>query len=1080
MSLFNSVPDIALSEGGVLSPEEIKVAAQRRQERIEEDAINAAIERWREEAEHLSKMGIFSALHTRTLASVMWDWHSALKDRIAEDMALLETSETKKKKDPSDQIRCSYGPFLRLLTADKLSAITILTVIQVLNSQGNRAKITQLAMQVGRALQDETIADEIKRDANKRTNRKHVDPAGDVSAADYQYRMGKLLQKSKGHSNAASMRYTSNRLRRSTQFPETRNRAWSESIKLKTGIVLLSMLLKSAKMPVTRIHPDTQESVEQIQPAFQHIQQYVRGHKIGMLLPNGALLAKLSQEPVHSSLAKHLPMVVEPNKWTDFKSGGFLRTTLPAVRIAEGDTDQRQYAMVAAKRGDMDQIFQSLDVLGSVPWKINRRVFDVLVQAWNSGESFAKIPALHPKFEYPPEPRVNADPKERRTWAYQIKSIENEKSGLHSVRCFYNFQLEIAKAYINETFYFPHNIDFRGRAYPIPPYLNHIGADYARGIMTFAEGKELGESGLRWLKIHLANVYGFDKASLQQREGFTMEHLQDIYDSAEKPMDGQRWWLEAEDPWQCLAACMELKSALDSPDPNRFTSHLPVHQDGTCNGLQHYAALGGDDKGAKQVNLIPGDRPADLYTAVAGMVQKALQVEADEGDDVARKLSGLISRKVVKRTVMTNVYGVTFVGAALQVRKELEEILDVAEFPKSTHAALSRRIARKVFDALADLFSGAREIQFWLAESANRISQLLTPEQLDQIELQPVGKDDLAVVSRNANAIMKDVDYSDFKSSVIWTTPLQMPVVQPYRTTKARVVKTHLQRVNLHSPRRSDPIHKRKQLQGFPPNFIHSLDATHMHLTALQCNELGITFAAVHDSFWTHATDVEKMNVALRDAFVRIHSDDIVGRLAAEFEQRYKGAFYLAKVTLNSKTIKAIKDWRRHRRTRPDKKNLAELLLERKRQNLLASDDPKLLQQAEEIVTPTRIVLENSGPQAISNEDILDQVDEGRESEDLTNIGGELHSHVMLSENQIPADEDGLLLSSDEEDEGLDENNKISDDASADPDLTKKQRARKTVKIWMPFAAPPLPKRVGNCFHSIVCVDADIVKTGRF
>jgi DNA-directed RNA polymerase len=1053
-----------MSHDGILSQEEIQLTAQRRQERIEEDAINAAIERWREEAEHLSKMGIFSALHTRTLASVMWDWHGALKGRIAEDAALLEKSETKEKKDQEDQIRCCYGPFLRLLTPDKLSAITILTVIQILNSQGNRAKITQLAMQIGRALQDETIADEIKRDANKRANRKHVDTVGDSSAADYQYRMGKLLQKSKGHSNAASMRYTSNRLRRSTQFPETRNRAWSEGIKLKTGIVLLSMLLKSAKMPVIRIHPETQESVEQLQPAFQHIQQYVRGHKVGMLLPNGALLEKLSQEPVHSSLAKHLPMVVEPNKWTDFRSGGFLRTTLPAVRIAEGDTDQRQYAMVAAKRGDMDQIFQSLDVLGSVPWKVNRKVFDVLVEAWNTGESFAKIPALHPKFEYPPEPRVHADPKERRTWAYQIKSIENEKSGLHSVRCFYNFQLEIAKAYINETFYFPHNIDFRGRAYPIPPYLNHIGADHARGIMIFAKGKELGESGLQWLKIHLANVYGFDKASLQEREDFAMEHLEDIYDSAENPMTGQRWWLEGEDPWQCLAACMELKSALDSPDPCKFLSCLPVHQDGTCNGLQHYAALGGDYEGAKQVNLVPGEKPADLYTAVAQMVQKALQTDADAGDAVARKLCGLISRKVVKRTVMTNVYGVTFVGAALQVRKELEEILDITEFPKSTQAALSRRIARKVFDALADLFSGAREIQFWLAESANRISQLLTPEQLDQIELQLVGKDKSALVPRKRNILVKDVDYSDFKSSVIWTTPLQMPVVQPYRTTKARIVKTHLQRVNLHSPRRSDPIHKRKQLQGFPPNFIHSLDATHMHLTALQCNELGITFAAVHDSFWTHAADVEKMNVALREAFVRIHSDDIVGRLAAEFEQRHKGAFYMAKVTLGSKTIKAIQEWRRERRSQSDKKHLDELLLERKRQSLLASDDPELLQQAEEIMTPTRMVLEGSSAHGISNEDILDQLDEGRENEDSIANENDLHDHAMLPETRVSADGNALPPTLDEPEAGVVGNNNMSDDASTDEGLTKQQRARKMLKIWMPFAVPPLPKRVRGCF----------------
>mgnify|MGYP001811152965 CR=1 FL=1 len=32
-----------------------------------------------------------------------------------------------------------------------------------------------------------------------------------------------------------------------------------------------------------------------------------------------------------------------------------------------------------------------------------------------------------------------------------------------------------------ERFFFPHNVDFRGRAYPMHPHLNHLGSDLARG-----------------------------------------------------------------------------------------------------------------------------------------------------------------------------------------------------------------------------------------------------------------------------------------------------------------------------------------------------------------------------------------------------------------------------------------------------------------------------------------------------------------------------------------------------------------------------------------------------------------------
>ena len=90
---------------------------------------------------------------------------------------------------------------------------------------------------------------------------------------------------------------------------------------------------------------------------------------------------------------------------------------------------------------------------------------------------------------------------------------------------------------MGDTFYQPHNLDFRGRAYPIPPHLSHIGDDLARGLLMFAEAKPLGERGLRWLKIHLANLYGFDKGSFDERVAFVMDRLEDVYDSAENPLE---------------------------------------------------------------------------------------------------------------------------------------------------------------------------------------------------------------------------------------------------------------------------------------------------------------------------------------------------------------------------------------------------------------------------------------------------------------------------------------------------------------------------------------------------------------
>jgi len=79
-------------------------------------------------------------------------------------------------------------------------------------------------------------------------------------------------------------------------------------------------------------------------------------------------------------------------------------------------------------------------------------------------------------------------------------------------------------------------------------------------------------------------------------------------------------------------------------------SSLPVHQDGTCNGLQHYAALGGDDQGAKQVNLGVTERPSDVYSFVAKMVEKQIELDIQKGEKYAQMVAGKVSRKVVKQT----------------------------------------------------------------------------------------------------------------------------------------------------------------------------------------------------------------------------------------------------------------------------------------------------------------------------------------------------------------------------------------------------------------------------------------------
>ena len=47
---------------------------------------------------------------------------------------------------------------------------------------------------------------------------------------------------------------------------------------------------------------------------------------------------------------------------------------------------------------------------------------------------------------------------------------------------------------------------------------------------------------------------------------------------------------------------------------------------GSCNGLQHYAALGLDAKGGAQVNLVPSSKPQDVYSGVCDVVKAKVRL----------------------------------------------------------------------------------------------------------------------------------------------------------------------------------------------------------------------------------------------------------------------------------------------------------------------------------------------------------------------------------------------------------------------------------------------------------------------
>lgn len=1013
--------------------------AQQRQIQLERDSLSAASERWRIEHEQLSKLGISGDLSRGKLGSMLWAWHEKMIDAIQVELEQVQEAESfEGSRIPKEKrLRTEYGPFLRLLPPRTLAALTATTTITLMNKcgAGKPVRLSNIVIGVGKTIEQEIEFEYKKQLEQLRRLRKRVN-----------------LDSSSGSPTK--------------QLPAPpRHVHWSLAQHAKVGSILCELLFKAADVNVPRTAVDG-GTVTASLPAFDRHTQLANGKSTNVVSFSPQFASMLSTEPVADLLAKQLPMICEPKPWTGFETGGYLESKNPVLRVKNFDAAQKQYTEAAAKRGDLEQLFKGLDVLGKTGWRINEDVYRVMLDAWNSGEAIANLPKLDKGENIAlPELPEGASGRERHNHYKAIQAKKNEKMGRHSNRCFLNFQMEIARSMMKEAFYLPHNVDFRGRAYPIPPYLNQMGADNARGLLLFAKGKQLGSVGFRWLKVHLANVCGYDKASLADRAEYADAHIDDIRDSVENPLTGRRWWLQAEDPWQCLATAHELVRAIDSGNPETFVSHLPVHQDGTCNGLQHYAALGGDIAGARQVNLEPGDRPADVYTGVAELVKAEVIQDAEAGDTLAKELDGRITRKIVKQTVMTNVYGVTFVGARLQVRKQLDDLLpDLKE--KKLASKASSYIARKIFKGLGTLFNAAHEIQYWFGDCANRISSSISPTQLASMSSKPKttisDKRKLRTLDLSHRTSMEP---QDFRSSVIWTTPLKLPVVQPYRISKARTVATHMAQIMISEPNVADCVDKRKQLQSFPPNFVHSLDATHMMLSAIDAYDKGLTFSAVHDSFWTHAADIDSLNSVIREQFVRMHTEDIVGRLSEEFKLRYKGHIYLAKVERKSPLGKQILEWReqtKHKHvstsTKKGKINAAEktrqfweLQQEHKRQKLLASTDPDERAEGLRLVTPASL---------------LEKIDGEKYLVQRTSLGETAIGHIPESQQEADSAAVEAALDNDEIEELHDVDmastlEPVLDVANNDKpkDKTSKKASHGALWLWLPLTFKPTPKK---------------------
>lgn len=463
---------------------------------------------------------------------------------------------------------------------------------------------------------------------------------------------------------------------------------------------------------------------------------------------------------------------------------------------------------------------------------------------------------------------------EVRAWKTQTRlwHERNKMAGGKVRRC--GHALSCARADLQEpALYFVHFADSRGRLYPYSSGgLTPQGSDLQKGLLHFANGEPLDSPGaVRWFLIHGANTWGFDKATLDERAAWHTQHTELLLSIADDPVNNTEW-LNADSPVCFLAWVLEYRRYVR--DSRNFLSHLPIAMDGSCNGLQHLSAALRDPIGGYATNLTSTETMQDIYRTVATAATKRIgEMECkDEYTESLRKawVEKGIARSVVKRSVMCTPYGVTKRTA--------------------TGYVVSDNIGSGVLPDLSDAD---------LQESAKVLMDAVWPAIGDIVVK---GTELMTFLQKGARKIVKETG----SERISWETPSGFPAGQVYYEEEITRIKLHVHgTVSVRCLSDTDQPSASKHSSGLAPNFVHSLDASHLHMVCASLAAQGIKdVSMIHDSYGVHARYAEVLAATLREEFVRLYEEhDPVGALCERYpvlgEPPSKGSLDLREV-LNS------------------------------------------------------------------------------------------------------------------------------------------------------------------------------------
>lgn len=548
-------------------------------------------------------------------------------------------------------------------------------------------------------------------------------------------------------------------------------------------------------------------------------------------------------------------MMYPPDDWTTLNDGGYLsvrrKSLAPLLTLDNVRKSLRGRIAQALTAENAPLLFEGVNYLQSIPFEVHHPTQAAIQRVWREGGGALGVPKLNAPQR--PEMPLGADWVKEGAPDHELQVFKQWKRKVvawhEAIKKWRGKALEIggfikASRRVGHPLWFPMYLDKRARGY-YRGTPNPQGSDLAKSVLHFHDKKPLTAEGVFWLKVSIANHFGYDTERMQDRARWTEQNWKTIEAALDDP-ENHPDVFGKDAPWCMVSAAYELREAYRSGNPETYRTGIIVHQDATCSGLQHFSALLRDPVGAHYVNLddpMKSGPKQDIYTRVGAMAILAMQQDLT-GEDLEKGAMSAwwsgqgISRKLAKKPVMTYVYGATLAGTADFVESTMEtEIFpgtDVSWAEPYKSDEYSMYAARKLFEGVANTVPAAAAGMQWLRNLASKY---------------PKGK------------------------PMVWTSPIGMQVIHDYQDFYVKavdikscgMVQTLLREWN-------DGTRVHAMRNAIAPNFIHALDASHMFFTALKMKAAGLQMVGIHDSFGTHPSDVGKMRDIIREAFVEMYT----------------------------------------------------------------------------------------------------------------------------------------------------------------------------------------------------------------